>query len=284
MFAPIDRNSPSADFMRNLGNRIKEYTHDLPIKCILIISAHWEERIFTVDSQPSNKPTKLVYDYYGFPQESYAPHLTYPCKSDAQVVNRVVELLKNANLPVTTMDRGYDHGVFIPMKVAFPDADIPIVQLSLKSNLNNEEHIQLGEVLQPLREEGVLIIGSGQITHNLGALRSPRSTVDPKAVEFTNWVDRFLTSTNSGNYVSQRAILSDIAAHAPHFAFNHPRPEHFTPLAVAFGAAFHPKQQDILCNIDGNALHSAEEPSPRSIRLYHEIVLGSMAIDSYVML
>ncbi len=282
MFGPIDRNSPSADFMRNLGTTIKEYTNDLPIRCILVISGHWEESTFTVDYQ-TTKQTKLVYDYYGFPDESYAPHLTYPCKTDLRVANRVVDLLKKASIPVEKADRGYDHGVFIPLKVAFPKADIPVVQVSLKGNLKNDEHIRLGEVLQPLRQEGVLIIGSGQITHNLREIRQPRSSVDPRATEFTEWINNFLSATTKENYAAQKGILSDIAAHAPHFFFNHPRPEHFTPLAVAFGAAFAPKEYPPECDEDGNELEPPADPFPRAKRLYHEVVLGSMAVDSYVM-
>jgi aromatic ring-opening dioxygenase catalytic subunit (LigB family) len=281
--APIDRNSPSAEFMRNLGPTIRQFTGDLPIKCILIISAHWEEPVFTVDYQPSTKPTKLVYDYYGFPDETYSPHLTYPCKSDLRVANRIINLLKRANIPIEKIDRGYDHGVFIPMKVAFPKLDFPIVQLSLKNNLNIHEHIQLGEILQPLRQEGVLIIGSGQMTHNLRELRQPRTTIEPKVIEFTNWFNKFLSSTTSQNYVNQRAILSEIGAHAPHFFFNHPRPEHFIPMAVVFGAAFAPKEYPPDCDEDGEELPPPPDPAPRAFRLYHEIVLGSMAVDSYIM-
>lgn len=160
-FAPIDRNSKSADFMRSLSQVVNEHaSEENPVQCILVVSGHWEEPNFTVDYQI--KSTKLVYDYYGFPEESYAPQLTYPVKTNLKVANKVVSLLQKANIPVEKADRGFDHGVFIPLKVAYPDANIPVVQLSLKSNLNVADHIRLGEVLQPLRDQGVLIIGSGQ--------------------------------------------------------------------------------------------------------------------------
>jgi 4,5-DOPA dioxygenase extradiol len=199
--------------------------------------------------------------------------LTYPAKTDLKVADRVVELLKAANIPIEKADRGFDHGVFCPLKVAFPKADIPIVQLSLKGNLNNAEHIRLGEVLQPLREQGVLIVGSGQITHNLRELRQQHSSIDNRAADFCEWINDFLSSVNDLNYSEKKAQLSQVEQFAPNFYFCHPRAEHFTPLAVAFGAAFAPQPGVDACVVEG----------PRARRLYSEMVLGSMGIDSYVM-
>ena len=275
-FAPIDRNSKSADFMRNLGNVVNQYANDTPIECILVVSAHWEESVFTVDYQTKN--TKLVYDYYGFPDESYAPHLTYPVKTNLKIANKIVDMLKKADIPVEKADRGFDHGVFIPLKVAYPEAKIPVVQLSLKSNLDIADHIKLGEILKPLRDQGVLIIASGQITHNLREIRQPRSSADPRTVDFTEWVNNFLTSVRVTNYAESKQKLMNIASEAPHFFHCHPRPEHFTPMAVAFGAGLH---EEIPVDEDGDPIE-LEDEGPHVKRIYDEIVLGSMAVDSYI--
>lgn len=277
-FSAIDRNSKSADFMRNLRNVVDEHVDpENPVQCILFISGHWEESVFTVDYQP--KTTKLIYDYYGFPEEAYAPTLTYPVKTNLKLANKIVNMLKKANIAVEKADRGFDHGVFIPMKVAYPDADVPVVQLSLKSNLNIADHIKLGEILQPLRDQGVLIIGSGQITHNLREIRQPKSTPDPKTVAFVEWVNSFLRSVRASNYKESVQTLTNVEAVAPNFFFSHPRPEHFTPIAVAFGAAFYSEPET---DEDGNLIEVPDE-GPRALRIYHEIVLGSMAVDSYLM-
>ena len=103
----------------------------------------------------------------GFPSYTYAPHLTYPAPTDLPLADRVVELISSAGETCRRANRGFDHGTFIPLKLALPEANIPIVQLSLQKSLNFEKHLRLGELLAPLREEGVLIIGSGQTTHNL---------------------------------------------------------------------------------------------------------------------
>eukprot|EP01031_Cornospumella_fuschlensis_P036704 gene36704-44525_t len=265
-FSAMDKNSRSADFMRNLSQVVKAHSSTTDIKCILVVSAHWEENSFTVDYQPSG--TKLIYDYYGFPDESYAPHLTYPVPTDLAVADRVAALLQQGGIVSKKANRGFDHGTFIPLKVAYPAATIPVVQLSLKRNLDLAEHVRVGELLQPLRKEGVLIIGSGQITHNLSAMRSSpnNGAIDPKVSAFTDYVNNFLEATSTGNYAEQKVRFAAMPSTAPHYAFNHPRDEHFVPLAVAFGAAF----------------GSTEAVETKAIRVYHEIVLGNMAVDSYL--
>jgi aromatic ring-opening dioxygenase catalytic subunit (LigB family) len=262
MFNDIDRHSPSAKFMKSLPKIVDSHS-STPIRCILVVSAHWEESVFTVDYQEG--PTRLVYDYYGFPPETYAPHLTYPVKTDLEIADRVYSLIKAAGLPCKKQNRGFDHGTFIPLKVAYPDANVPVVQLSLKSNLDILDHIHLGEILQPLRQEGVLIVGSGQITHNLGALRGGGRT-DSKTIAFTEWVNEFLKNSNTANYAERKQIFANIETLAPNYRDAHPREEHFIPLAVAFGAAFGGQQ-------------SVETVSDR---IYQEVVMGTMAIDSYM--
>ncbi|MFN3362002.1 MAG: hypothetical protein ACK421_11345, partial [Pseudanabaenaceae cyanobacterium] len=151
------------------------------------------------------------YDYYGFPDEAYAPHTTYPVKTDLAVADRVIaqiEAASHGKWRVAKKERGFDHGVFIPLKVAFPEANIPVVQLSLKEGLSMREHIQLGEYLRPLRSEGVLIVTSGQITHNLRMMRSGDPNVkDPKSVEFCEYICRLLESTTPENYEEHKRRL-----------------------------------------------------------------------------
>lgn len=268
MFQTIDINSPSAAFMRSLPTILDS---NLPTgiqpQCILVISAHWEEPNFTVDYQP--KATKLVYDYYGFPEEAYAPHLTYPVKTNLKVADCVVDLLNSHGITTAKKDRGFDHGVFMPLKTAFPEANIPTVQLSLRDGLSMKEHIQIGELLRPLRNKGVLIIASGQITHNLREFRTPRDEVDPRIVEFLDYMHSLLTSTTPETYEQSKDILTNIADHAPHFYWVHPRPEHFVPLAVAFGASYIPQE-------------GSDASKPVAQRIYSEVVMGSMGIDSYI--
>lgn len=138
-------------------------------RAIVLISAHWEEENPTV---LASEDPGLLYDYYGFPEYTYAPHLTYPVKGEPQLATRVVSLLDAAGLkPQIKTDRGFDHGVFIPLKLMFPEADIPVVQVSLTRDLDPGRHIDLGQSLAPLRQEGVLIVGSGSLTHNMRVSR-----------------------------------------------------------------------------------------------------------------
>jgi aromatic ring-opening dioxygenase catalytic subunit (LigB family) len=126
-------------------------------KALLVVSAHWEERVPTV--MTSAQPP-MLYDYYGFPPESYK--ITWPAKGDAALASRVRQLLESEGMKsAEDAQRGFDHGTFIPLKVVYPDADIPTVQLSLQAGLDPEEHIKIGRALAPLRDEGVLIVGSG---------------------------------------------------------------------------------------------------------------------------
>eukprot|EP01042_Synura_sphagnicola_P006561 gene6561-8387_t len=286
IFSTIDKNSPSADFLRNLPRLLRrENKTNGDIRCILVISAHWEEPQFTVE-YPLKNP-KLYYDYYGFPDEAYAPHTTYPVKTDLAVADRVIaqiEAASHGKWRVAKKERGFDHGVFIPLKVAFPEANIPVVQLSLKEGLSMREHIQLGEYLRPLRSEGVLIVTSGQITHNLRILqRSPMSSgrKDPQSVEFCEFICSLLESTTPDNYEEQKDALTNIHRVAPGFDYAHPRAEHFVPIAVAFGASFVKQPTDEAeIATDGSSVSSAR-PSKFAERIYSEIV-GSMGIDSYL--
>src|SRR3954471_5056198 len=138
-------------------------------RAILMISAHWEETGFTLT--PSAKPP-MIYDYGGFPDYTY--HIHYDAPGDPVLAARVKSLLDAAGLPARLdAERGFDHGAFTPLKVMYPDADVPVVQLSLKRGLDPATHLGLGRALAPLREEGVLIVGSGLTYHNLRQFFGP---------------------------------------------------------------------------------------------------------------
>jgi aromatic ring-opening dioxygenase catalytic subunit (LigB family) len=141
-----------------------------PPKALLVISAHWEEASPTV--MTAARPA-LLYDYYGFPPESY--QLTWPAPGSPELAARVRTLLAAAGFESREDGtRGFDHGTFIPLKLSYPKAEIPTLQLSLKAGLDPEQHLALGRALAPLRDEGVFILGSGMSFHNLRAFRDPR--------------------------------------------------------------------------------------------------------------
>ncbi|ODN01644.1 Extradiol ring-cleavage dioxygenase [Orchesella cincta] len=200
-----------------------------PTSC-LIISAHWEEKQATVQSGAT---TKLYYDYYGFPKESY--NLKYTLPGATELSKRVGQLLESANIRYKVdNDRGYDHGVFIPMKILFPDGDIPTIQLSLVSGLDPKTHIKLGEALAPLRDEGVFVLGSGMSYHNMRGFNNGQSNKDSDP--FHEYLRSSLV--NSKNYKDKVAAL-DNWAKAPKARECHPREEHLMPLHVILGAAKH---------------------------------------------
>ena len=207
--------------LADMPNQLKEKP-----KAILMISAHWERKTFGVQSHSA---PGMEYDYYGFPAHTY--DIKYAAPGSPEVASRVAELIKGAGLSVDLDDKkGFDHGAFAPMVVMYPDADMPLVQLSLKSNLDPEEHIALGRALAPLREEGVLIVGSGLSFHNLG-LRGPQAKAPSNA--FDAWLQETLLKSTPAQR-SERLIEWD---KAPYARICHPREDHLIPLMVALGAA-----------------------------------------------
>jgi aromatic ring-opening dioxygenase catalytic subunit (LigB family) len=195
-------------------------------RALLVISAHWEEAVPTV--MTAARPS-IFYDYYGFPPESY--EIAWPAPGEPRLAARVRELLVGAGF-ATAADatRGFDHGTFIPLKVAYPDADVPTIQLSLERNLDPARHLAIGRALAPLRDEGVLIVGSGMSFHNLRALRDPRAR--PASQTFDDWLAAAATAAPADR---DRAL--EAWAQAPAARAAHPREEHLLPLMVVAGAA-----------------------------------------------
>jgi aromatic ring-opening dioxygenase catalytic subunit (LigB family) len=197
-----------------------------PPTAILLVSAHWETQgfAFTGSAQPP-----LIYDYSGFPPETYA--LRYAAPGAPEVARRAVQLLRAANLAAAVDgERGLDHGVFVPLKVAFPDADVPVVEMSVERALNPQVHLAAGRALAPLRDEGVLIIGSGMSFHNMRGYGDPHFTAPSAA--FDDWLTEAVTSD-----AETRAGLLAKWERAPAARQSHPREEHLIPLMVAAGAA-----------------------------------------------
>jgi aromatic ring-opening dioxygenase catalytic subunit (LigB family) len=198
-------------------------------KALLIISAHWEVERATVTSaaQPG-----LLFDYYGFPEHTY--QLTYPAAGSPELASRVCALLDAAGIPnQADAQRDFDHGVFVPFKLIYPDADIPIVQLSLLRSLNPQAHIELGRALAPLRDEGVLIVGSGMSYHNLREFFSPSIAAIQSSERFDAWLTAAVTSQD----VDSRTRALNEWRSAPAALACHPRAEHLLPLMVTAGAA-----------------------------------------------
>ncbi len=194
-------------------------------KAILMISGHWETPNPTLNIAP--RPG-LLFDYYGFPEHTY--RLTYPAAGAPALADRVRCLLSEAGETVETeTTRGWDHGVFIPMMLIRPQADIPILQMSLTTDLDPARHLAIGRALAPLRDEGVLIIGSGMSYHNLREFFAPRGAEAARA--FDDWLTQ--AAQSRGGRSAALARWAD----APFARACHPREEHLIPMMVAAGAA-----------------------------------------------
>jgi 4,5-DOPA dioxygenase extradiol len=213
---------------RDFLTRLPDILPERP-KAILVISAHWERLRPAVNAPPRNE---TIHDFGGFPQALFA--LQYPAPPAADLARRVAELLSANGLP-TDIDtsRGLDHGAWVPLIVAWPDADIPVLQLSVQTRLGPAHHFRLGQILAPLREEGVLILGSGSFTHDLSSFRTSGGRIDAPEQD---WVHVFAEWMSSA--LKERRIddLLNYRTRAPEAAHNHPTEEHLLPLYVALGA------------------------------------------------
>lgn len=212
-----------AAFLKGVASTLPERP-----RAIIMVSAHWIEDDFRVTGHPQ---PGLIYDYYGFPAHTY--QLSYPAPGEPDLAQRIAGLL-NQNGLASSIDteRGFDHGMFIPLLLMFPAADIPVVQLSLRRGLDPQQHIDAGRALQALRDEGILVVGSGMSFHNMRAYGNPQYT--PISAVFDQW----LTNAVQSPADTRNALLQNWAE-APHALDCHPagHEEHLIPLMVVVGAA-----------------------------------------------
>jgi 4,5-DOPA dioxygenase extradiol len=241
---PLER-GPAVDFLRSLGSELGRP------EAILSVSAHWDTERPAVSAA---KNPETIYDFHGFPPELY--RLRYPAPGAPQLAKRVSGLLQAKGLK-TDIDpgRGLDHGAWTSLWLMYPEADIPVTQLSIQSHLGPAHHVKLGEALRPLRDEGVLIMASGGATHNLRELSIQRGNPVPQqwTVEFNEWLADALLDRHTQDLVSYRTK-------APHAVRNHPTDEHLIPLFVAVGAG---------------------DPGGRTERLHNSISSGVISMDAY---
>lgn len=236
---------------QKLEKSLQEIPHEIGItpKAILAVSGHWEESDFAV---MTNSAPPMVYDYSGFPEHTY--RVKYSAPGSPDVAYRVRELLQNIELNVRTdSSRGFDHGVFVPLAAAYPEVNVPVLQLSIRKDYDPETHLAVGRALTPLRKEGVLIIGSGLSYHNLRAF-GPQAALPSR--EFDTWLTKAVCGADSELRNEKLRNWSK----APSARLAHPREDHLIPLMVAVGAA--------------------EEE--KGVRVYHEdSFFGGIAVSSY---
>ena len=212
---------PMAAFLRGLIATLA-----VKPKAVVVVSGHWEEAAFAVNTaaQPP-----LLFDYYGFPEHTY--HLKYPAPGSPALAHKVRGLLEGAGLATSEdAERGLDHGVFVPFLLVLPDADVPIVEISLRSDLDPAVHLAAGAALAPLRDEGVLIVGTGMSYHNMRGF-------GPGAAEPSKRFDTGLPAAVTAPRAPARNGALVEWAQAPAGRDSHPREEHLLPLMVAAGAA-----------------------------------------------
>ncbi len=217
----FDKHSPAAHWFRQLSKQLS-----LPSKpkAILIITAHWETKdIVNISAQQQH--SELLYDYGGFPPEAY--QLKYSPPGDLNLSNRVKSLLDQAGIRAQlNTKRNFDHGVFIPLKLIYPDADIPVVSMSVLDNLSPTQHIAIGKAISSLRNEEILIIGSGSVVHG-----------SAKEKQIDAFVDELTQVLTKSDEHERENVLINWEQKLPFARINHPREEHFIPLHVIVGAA-----------------------------------------------
>lgn len=224
---------PFVDGMREMFAKTAQEFAALPArlpskpKAVLVITGHWEAPQFSVST--AGQPP-MDYDYSGFPEHTY--HLQYPAPGSPALAARVTGLLAAGGVACQQDPRrGFDHGTFVPLGLMYPNADVPIVLLSMKSGYDAAEHIRLGQMLAPLRDEGILIVGSGLTYHNMRGFGNSAST--PVAAAFEHYLNDAVTQTDSA--VRNRMLVN--WTQAPSARQAHPREDHLIPLMVVAGAA-----------------------------------------------
>jgi 4,5-DOPA dioxygenase extradiol len=213
------------------------------------VSAHWESApvMLSADQAP------LVYDFGGFAEKYY--RMTYQTPAATALAQRVAAMMPAEEPVHQHTSRGLDHGAWVPLMLMYPEADLPVVQLSIQSHLGPEHHLKLGQALAALRDENILVLGSGGYTHNLRALDRWRldGPERPWVGEFSDWIGAALTEWRTGDVTAYRRL-------APHAAEAHPEEDHFMPLFVALGAG---------------------GEGARATRLHRSITFGSLRMDAY---
>jgi len=211
------------------GRMLSELGTSLPRPTsILVISAHWDTKAAQVSF--AEKP-ETIHDFGGFPPEMYK--MQYPANGAPGLAKQVINVLEQANIPITTSsDRGLDHGAWVPLMLLYPQADIPVTQLSIQSHLGPAEHYQLGQAISPLQDDGVMILCSGAVTHNLSDFFSMnREALSLDYVpQFANWIANKIEHNDTDALLDYRKI-------APGGVRAHPHEDHLSPLFVALGAA-----------------------------------------------
>ncbi len=217
------QSSPANHFLRDVGK-----TFPRP-SAILVISAHWESNGELAVSVVNNPST--IHDFGGFPRELF--EIQYPAPGATEVGSQAADLLKQAGFEVrTSSTRGLDHGAWVPLCLMYPEADIPVTQVSVRRDASMMEHVRIGRALSTLRDQDVLVIGSGSLTHNLYEYRGQEidASVPGWVSEFDVWMKEHLEEQDLEALLSYRDK-------APHAVRNHPTEEHLSPLFVALGAA-----------------------------------------------
>lgn len=213
-------------------SELKAWADTLPRpRAILIVSAHWEEAPLSISRPEAGTP--LVYDFYGFPQRFY--RMQYPTPDATELADLLAAVLPRGSAPVQR-DRGLDHGAWVPLKVMYPHADIPVLQLSIPS-ADPQSLLRLGERLQPLRDHGVVIVGSGFLTHGLPFLRPQDWAGAAPPPSWSADFDEWAATALAAGDVDELAAFAD---RAPGMPYAHPTAEHFLPLFVSLGAADDP--------------------------------------------
>jgi 4,5-DOPA dioxygenase extradiol len=219
-------------------------------KAIVTASAHWETNLPMLTGNP--KP-ETIHDFYNFPEPLY--RLRYPSPGAPQLAQQAQSLLKAAGFTAAIDGcRGLDHGAWSPLLYMYPDADVPVVQLAVQPPLGTRHHLALGRALRPLADEGVLLMGSGHLTHNLRDWGRGAGPAQPYAVNFQRWVKEKIDAHDYDSLAEYRSL-------SPEGARSHPTDEHFLPLFVALGAA---------------------PETTRAERVYDDIEAGILAMDAYV--
>ncbi len=209
-------------FLRSVPAMLPE-----PPRAILIVSGHWETRGGFALTGSAHPP--LLFDYYGFPPHTY--QLRYDAPGDPQLAGEIAQQLCAAGFPAALdAERGFDHGVFVPLKVIYPQAQIPVIELSLEHGLDPQLHLRLGAALAPLRDQGILLLGTGMSFHNMRAYRNPGATAPSAA--FNDWLTASCELPGP-----ERAARLAAWADAPAARISHPRHEHLLSLFVAAGSS-----------------------------------------------